>query len=177
MSAPGRRFATTHIQNGNPHARKRCTFRTGNKQGDAGTAHPARLPRVLSGTPSLVSQDFRALFLRLSRGAAQNIHVKSPRAPTSAADGLRGVVPAVGTSAPSVLPPSQVIISTTQVRAHSAAPIDNGPSSAKGIRAPSAVPIRRGSNSAMGARTPNAVPINHDKGSRHLARSPQARVD
>ena len=117
----------------------------------------------------------------LSRGAAQILFVKSPRAPTLSADDLHGVVPAVGTSAPSVPPPSQLTFSTKGVRAHSAAPFDHGPSSATGTRAPSAVPPCRGSNLAMGARAPNDTPLNHDTGvctshapPRHVSRSKNA---
>ena len=118
---------------------------------------------------------------RLPRGSAQIISVKSSRASTPSADDLHGVVPAVGASAPSVPPPSQVTYSTKGVRAHSAAPLDHGPSSATGTRAPSAVPPCRGSNSAMGARAPNAAPLDHYTGvctshapPRHASRSKKA---
>ena len=96
---------------------------------------------------------------RLSRGTAQTLPAESLRAPTMSANDLQGVVPAVGTSAPSVPPPQQGYIfyewSARSQRRH-------GPSSATGTRAPTAVPPCRGSNSAMGARARNAVPLNHD---------------
>ena len=53
----------------------------------------------------MLSQDARVPVVCLTRGAGQIISVKSPRAPTSPDDDFRGVVPAVGTSAPSMPPP------------------------------------------------------------------------
>ena len=129
----------------------------------------------------MVSQDARVPVVRLTRGAAQIISVKSPRAPTPPVDDLHGVVAAVGISAPSMPPPSQVTFYTKGVRADSDAPLDHGPSLATGTRAPSAVTPCRGSNSTMGARAPNAAPRNHDTRActshaspRHASRSKKA---
>ena len=72
---------------------------------DSAMAHPTRPSTALSGTSPSVSQDARVTVVRLTRGAAQIISVKSPRAPTPPADDLHGVVPAMGTSAPSMPPP------------------------------------------------------------------------
>ena len=65
--------------------------------------------------------------VRLTRGAAQLFSGKSPRAPSSPDDDVHGVVPAVGTSAPSMPPPSYVTFCTKGVRAHSDAPLYHGP--------------------------------------------------
>ena len=69
------------------------------------------------------------------------------------------------------------------VRAHSAAPLGHGPSSATRIRASSAVPPCHGSNSIMAARAPNAAPFDYDPGAcdphtprRHASRSKKAAV-
>ena len=70
----------------------------------------------------------------------------------------------MGLSAPSVNPLNQVTFLTKEVRTHSDATLDHGPSSATGTRAPSAVTPCRGSNSTMGARAPNAAPLKHDTG-------------
>ena len=96
--------------------------------------------------------------------ARHNYSVKISRAPTLSADDLHKVIPAVGISAPSIPPPSQVTFSTNGVRGHSDAPLDHGLSSAKRTRAPSAVTPCRGSNSTMVARAPNAAHLNHDTG-------------
>ena len=119
--------------------------------------------------------------VRLTRGVAQIIAAKSPRALTPPADDLHGVVPAVGISASSMPPPSQVIFTTKGVRAHNDAPLDHGPSSALGTRTPSAVTPCRGSTSTMEARAANAAPLNHGTGActshappRHASRSKKA---
>ena len=105
--------------------------------------------------------------------AAQIVSVKSPRAPTSPDDDLHGVVPAVGTNAPSTPPPSQITSSTKGVRAHSDAPLDHGPSSAMGTSASEAVTPCRGSNSTIETRAPNAAPLNYDTGACTLHASPR----
>ena len=123
------------------------------------------------------------LFARLSNSAARFPTVKSRRAPTGSIDGPHGVVPAAGTSASSVLPPSQVTFLTKTMRAHRAAPLGHDSSSATGTRASSALSPCRGSNSAMGTRAPNAAPLIHGTETcasraapRHASRSKKAAV-
>ena len=109
----------------------------------------------------------------MSSGAAQVPPVESPRAPTPSAIVLHGVAMAVGTSASSVPPPSQVNCSPKGVRAHSAAPLGHGPSSVTRTRASSVVSPCRGSNSAMGARARNAAPFNNGTGACDSHASPR----
>ena len=85
-------------------------------------------------------------------------------------------MPTTGTSASSVGPSSQVIVSTARTRASSEIPLGHGLSLTTGTCETSAVPLSRGINSAMGLRVPNAAPINHGAGTCAFGAPPYARV-
>ena len=74
----------------------------------------------------------------LSNNAAQMASVKNLRAPTPSANDSHGVVPAAGTSASSVDPPSQFCFfsPTARRRASSDVPLGHGLSSATGTALP-----------------------------------------
>ena len=104
--SPRMRFGAAHNPGENTYARQPSIFRTGNRQLDGGTAPST----TLSLTPLLVSEDARVPFASRSNNAAQMASVKSPGAPRPSADDSHGVVPAAGSSASSVVPPSQVVV-------------------------------------------------------------------
>ena len=112
--APRMRFGAAHNPGGNTHARQPGTFRNGDRQLDDVTAPST----TLSGAPLLVSEDARVPVDSMSNNAAQIASVKSPRAPTPSADDSHGVVPAVGTSASSVVPSSKIYICCFRPREH-----------------------------------------------------------
>ena len=134
------------------------------------------------GDIAFVSKDSRVSVASLFNNEAQIASVKSPRAPTPPIDDSHGVVPAAGTSTSSVIPLSQVNISTTRTRAPSAVSLCHDLRPSMGTRASSAVPLSC-INSAMGVQALNAAPVNNGTGAcalrappRHASRSNIAAV-
>ena len=113
-------LGTAHNPGGNTLARQPGTSRNGNRQLDGGTAPST----TLSGGTSFGFRRCSCSVASLSNNAAQIAFVGSLRAPTPSADDSHGVVPAVGTSASSVVLSSQVIFvfSVTRMRVSSDIP-------------------------------------------------------
>ena len=159
--APQMRFGAAHNPGENTHARQPGTFRTGNRQLGGGTTPST----TLSGTPFLVP-DSRVPVASLSNNGAKIASVKSPRAPTPSSDDFHGVVPAAGTSASSVVPPSQVsVFDGENARFHRRSP-RSWSEFCDGSRTSSAISL---------TTLFNAAPINHGTGACTLRVLPQAR--